>query len=218
MKKKIIYFLSVGRSDFQRLLPIIQNLNLKKIDYKILISGAHYNKEFGNTWKEIKNITKACYWSSLAHKYTILKSKPGLYQYQLVNYFKSFLADKGIDEMAYIPVCSSGKDNKILHYTDNNKKIRENTLVLMDIGCKYNHYCSDITRTFPISGTFTKKESQIYMVVLKTQLYGISLLKPNKSWKYIEDSTRIFLYNELSKIGIINKQPKHLQIPPEYLS
>ena len=56
MKKRKIYFLSVGRSDFHRLKPIIENLDKKYLEYKILISGSHYKKEFGYTFREIVDL------------------------------------------------------------------------------------------------------------------------------------------------------------------
>jgi len=116
-----------------------------------------------------------------------------------------------------MPVCSSGIDNRVLHNTGYKKKIKNNTLVLMDMGCKYNNYCSDITRTFPINKKFNGKSRLIYTIVLKTQLYSLSLIKPGEYWDNIESKTRLYLYKELYNIGILYKQPTNLQVESTHI-
>ena len=56
--------------------------------------------------------------------------------------FKKYLLDNNIQNLSFKPICASGRNNSILHYTTNNKKISRNSLILMDVGCKYNNYCS----------------------------------------------------------------------------
>ena len=87
------------------------------------------------------------------------------YCYQIVNKYKSYLGEYNIDYLAYQPICTSGKDNSILHSHNYNKKIIDNSLILLDIGCKYNYYCSDITRTIPVSGKFNKIQKDTYKIV-----------------------------------------------------
>ena len=105
--------------------------------------------------------------------------------------------------MAYLPVCSNGKNNSILHYSSNNKKIINTNLILLDIGCKYNNYCCDICRTFPKSGKFTIKQKSIYEIVLKCQKYAIEQLKDGCNWKKLEISIRLLMYNLLLQLNLV---------------
>ena len=105
--------------------------------------------------------------------------------------------------MAYLPICSNGRNNSILHYYFNNKKLINNNLILLDIGCKYNNYCCDITRTFPKSGKFSLKQKKIYETVLKCQKYAISQLKDGTNWKILEESTRLLMYDLLLELKLV---------------
>lgn len=148
------------------------------------------------TKQEIINIRTACYISSKGIIEVLKRAKPLLYEYQLVNIFHNYIITKGTTKYAYQPICSHGYDNRILHYNRNDQKIVDtDSLVLMDIGCKYNNYCSDITRTYPINGKFTTINKQIYQIVLQVQEYSLTLVKPGINWIDIENKTREKLYH-----------------------
>lgn len=148
------------------------------------------------TKQEIINIRKACNISSKGIIEVLKKAKPLLYEYQLVNIFHNYMINKGTTKYAYQPICSHGYDNRILHYNRNDQKIVDkDSLVLMDIGCKYNNYCSDITRTYPINGKFTTINKIIYQIVLEVQEYSLTLVKPGINWIDIENNTREKLYH-----------------------
>jgi len=79
---------------------------------------------------------------------------------------------------AFASIVGSGKNSTILHYTDNNKKLNKGDLVVVDIGAEYGHYSADLTRTYPVTGKFTKRQREVYEVVLATQEYIESIAKP----------------------------------------
>lgn len=79
---------------------------------------------------------------------------------------------------AFPSIVASGKNSTVLHYTVNSATLKNGDLVVVDIGAQYNQYCADITRTYPVSGTFTKRQREIYTVVLETQEYIAELAKP----------------------------------------
>ena len=144
---------------------------------------------------EITNIRKACHISSKGIIEVLKNAKPSLYEYQLVNIFHNYMINNGTTKYAYQPICSHGYNNRILHYNRNDQQIIDkNSLVLMDIGCKYNYYCSDITRTYPINGKFTPLNKRIYQIVLQVQEYSLTLVKPGIYWIDIENNTREKLY------------------------
>lgn len=75
-------------------------------------------------------------------------------------------------------IVATGKNGTILHYTLNNDLLSEGELVVVDIGADYEYYCADITRTYPVSGTFTKRQRELYTLVLETQEYIASIAQP----------------------------------------
>lgn len=79
---------------------------------------------------------------------------------------------------SFTSIVASGKNSTILHYNENIGTLVSGDLVVVDIGALYNHYCADLTRTYPVSGTFTQRQKEIYMTVLETQEYIAQLAKP----------------------------------------
>ena len=80
--------------------------------------------------------------------------------------------------VAFPSIVASGKNGTILHYTDNSGTMRDGDLVVVDIGAEYRYYCADLTRTYPVSGTFTDRQRELYNLVLETQEYIASIAKP----------------------------------------
>lgn len=89
----------------------------------------------------------------------------------IYNYTKNFAQN------AFFPIIASNKNSCILHYNKNSQKIKKNSLILIDTGAQINNYKSDISRTFPLNGKFTKRQKQIYKIVLDIQKYAISQIK-----------------------------------------
>jgi len=75
-----------------------------------------------------------------------------------------------------------------LHYNENNAKLKNNQLLLIDAGCEINGYASDITRTFPINGKFTKAQKELYDIVLKAQKAAFKQIKPGNHWNDPHDA------------------------------
>lgn len=79
---------------------------------------------------------------------------------------------------AFPSIVGSGKNSTVLHYNANAGTMRNGDLVVVDIGAQYNYYCADITRTYPVSGHFTKRQREVYNIVLDTQEYIANIAKP----------------------------------------
>lgn len=75
-------------------------------------------------------------------------------------------------------IVASGAHAAVLHYNTNAGNMSNGDLVVVDIGARYNHYCADITRTYPVSGTFTARQKEIYSIVLETQAYIADKARP----------------------------------------
>ena len=154
---------------------------------------------------EILAIEKACKYTSGGIKQIMKSSYLGMNQLELVGIFKHYLSKFGIQALSFNPITSHARDNSILHYEAKNKRIKHNTLVLLDVGCKYNHYCSDISRTFPLSGKFSVKSKMIYQAVLNTLKYALKLMKPKEQWQTITHKVKLKLYDECLKIHLVDK-------------
>ena len=154
---------------------------------------------------ELKYIEKSCNLMSNVFNRVLLELKnPNTKnESHIINICKLELLKNNISKLAYIPICSNGINNSIIHYTYNNNKLKDGNILLLDIGCKYNGYCSDITRSLPINGKFTKIQKNIYNIVLKCQKMAISHLKEGINFSELEKELRILMYNELMKLNLV---------------
>ena len=155
------------------------------------------------TLEEIDNIRKSCQLVSLAIK-SMLQNLSNLSNIdEIVRHIKNYLLKKKIDEVAYTPICSTYNNSTTLHYNRLDSSLKNNPLILLDIGFKYQGYCSDITRTFPRTGIFSNNHKTIYQIVLQVNQDAIEKLKPGTNWSKIEQQAYLTIFTELEKIGLI---------------
>ena len=95
----------------------------------------------------------------------------------------------------------------ILHYDTIDAEIKDGDLVLIDAGCEYQHYASDITRTFPASGTFSPEQRAIYDIVLKANLAAIEAIKPGVAYDEPHNTSVKVITAGLIKLGLIKGTP-----------
>ena len=105
---------------------------------------------------------------------------------------------------AFPSIVASGKNATILHYNKNNDLMKKGDLVVVDIGADIDYYCADLTRTYPVSGIFSKRQKELYNIVLETQEYIESLAQPGY-WLYNKSEPKKSLhhlsYEFLEKMG-----------------
>ena len=110
---------------------------------------------------------------------TLMKSmKPGKFEYQLSSLFYYTLQDYDYSELSFPTICASGVNATTLHYPTPMAKIKENDLVLFDLGVRNEVYCADISRTYPVSGKFSPLQRTIYQIVLDTNKLVLASIKP----------------------------------------
>ncbi len=127
---------------------------------------------------EIANIHRAGDITAEAHKTVMKKLRPGMMEYQLQAWIEwAFTFHRG-GEFFFPSIGGSGPNSCILHYEENDRKMKKGDLVVVDIGTTYDGYCADVTRTYPVSGRFSKRQREIYDIVLKAQKAGIAAMKP----------------------------------------
>ena len=138
-----------------------------------------------------------------AHKRAMQVCKPGMHEYELEAEYLHEFRRNGCQGAAYNSIVAGGENACILHYTENNQALKSGDLVLIDAGCEYEHYASDITRTFPVNGKFSAPQKAIYELVLKAQLAAIEAVKPGIHWDEPHNITVQVLTEGLVALGLL---------------
>lgn len=126
------------------------------------------------------------------------------YEYEVESYFTWKLKYHNTTE-SFKTICASGINATILHYESNDSEISDDSLILCDLGCLNNNYASDISRTFPKNGKFTKIQREIYEIVLEANKKSIEILKPGLSRTDYEENARNILAKGLIRLGLIKE-------------
>ena len=126
-----------------------------------------------------------------------------MYEYQLESYFDQAIKYNGATSYAFPTIAASGENSCCLHYQDNNSFAKDGDLILFDLGCSLNCYCSDISRTYPINGKFTDRQRQIYNIVLEGQKLVFDNAKPGITTRELNQILRKFYAKKLKEIGLI---------------
>lgn len=176
------------------------------INIQVLIKIASNSRRI-KTKKEITNIVKATQYTTKGFRnmLTEFKKKKLNTSYKVVNNIKCFWGNMNLFTLAYNPICTSGSHNSILHSNQYHYKFKLGELVLLDMACKYNNYCSDITRTFPVSGKFTPEQKKMYDIVLDINTFAIKTVKPGMNWFDLQNKCLLRLYNSLEKINLFTE-------------
>ena len=125
---------------------------------------------------EITILKKACQISAEAHVEAMKFVKPGMTEQEMEAFYLYEFSKRGGRFSAYTPIVAGGENACVLHYVENSQPLKDGELLLVDAGCEYELYASDITRTFPINGKFTDPQLAIYEVVMEAQLKSIEAI------------------------------------------
>lgn len=158
---------------------------------------------------EIKAMRKAARISVEAHKRAMRLSEPGLMEYELEAELIHGFKKHGCAP-AYTSIVGGGANGCVLHYVENNAKLNNKELVLIDAGAEFDSYASDITCTFPINGRFTAAQKALYEWVLAAQQAAIKKIAPGNHWNDPHIAAIKILTKGLVKLGILKGQPAKL--------
>ncbi|MGH8459627.1 MAG: M24B family metallopeptidase, partial [Nevskiales bacterium] len=136
--------------------------------------------------------------------------RPGLMEYQIEAELKYVFMRNGAREPAYPPIVGSGANSCILHYTDNREMLRNGDMLLIDAGAEYSGYASDISRTFPVSGKFSRTQREVYEIVLDAQIAAIKKIKPGRHWHEPHEAAVEVLTRGLVDLGILKGRVRQL--------
>lgn len=153
---------------------------------------------------EVRIMRKAAEISAQAHCEAMKVCVPGKYEYELEAQLQYDFLRAGSRSPAYTSIIGSGDNACILHYIENTKQMKDGDLVLIDAGCELEHYASDITRTFPVNGRFSKEQKAIYQLVLDAQAAAIEVVKPGNHWNEPHEVSVRVITQGLLDLGLLN--------------
>jgi len=159
--------------------------------------------------KEIQYMRAANLVSSQAHVYVMRHLKPGLTERQLEALFCGWsYFFGGARHTAYPCICASGPNGSVLHYghagRPNSRFLEDGDLIVLDMGAEYNGYATDITRTYPVNGKFTKNQRLIYEAVREAQQAVMDAMKPGVRWPDMHQLAERVIIKHLRQIGILH--------------
>lgn len=162
---------------------------------------------------EVEIMQQACDITEKAFRKVLAYTKPGVYEYEIeAEIIGEFIRNRA-NGHAYSPIIASGADSCILHYNANNKQCKDGDILLMDFGCEYANYASDLSRTIPVNGRFSKRQKDVYNAVLDVMKFATSALKPGTVYLEYEKEVGKFMEGRLIDLGLIDKHDVRKQNP-----
>ncbi|MDC0029949.1 aminopeptidase P N-terminal domain-containing protein [Pseudomonadota bacterium] len=159
---------------------------------------------------EIKIMKKACQISAEAHIEAMKFVKPGMTEQEMEAFYQYEFSKRGGRFSAYTPIVAGGENACVLHYVENSKPLIDGELLLVDAGCEFELYASDITRTFPINGKFTAPQLAIYEVVLEAQVKSIEAISSNNNVMDAQTISEKVITQGLIDLGILQGSMEEL--------
>jgi Xaa-Pro aminopeptidase len=137
-----------------------------------------------------------------AHCRAMRSAAPGRMEYEVMaDILHEFHRHKA--DISYYPIVGSGPNACVLHYHANDRQMKDGDLLLIDAGCEFDYYASDITRTFPVNGRFTPPQRALYEVVLAAQEAAIEKARPGNHWNEPHEAAVKVITQGLVKLGLL---------------
>ncbi|MGH9946619.1 MAG: aminopeptidase P N-terminal domain-containing protein [Pyrinomonadaceae bacterium] len=166
---------------------------------------------------EVAHMQTAATIAAEAHILAMKKVKPGMNENQVESLMEAYMRNKGASGVAYNSIIGGGDNATILHYVENNMPLKDGDLILIDAGAEFGGYASDITRTFPVNGKYTKAQREIYDVVLDVQEQCIEYTKTGNTVKKRQEFSIELLTEGMVQLGLLKGKTKDLIKKKEYL-
>ena len=153
---------------------------------------------------EIENIIKAIEKTNNGISYLISKLNPGMVEHEIADEFEMYGRAHDRAPLAFSTIIAGGKNATCLHYPTQDDVIKDNDLILFDLGYSYNGYSADISRTFPVNGKFDELQRNIYEAVLSCNKSVIAMARPGLKIKDLQEHATEFLRNECIRRGLMD--------------
>ncbi|PNW29494.1 aminopeptidase P family protein [Formosa algae] len=154
---------------------------------------------------ELDIIQEACNITEKGFRRILDFVKPGVMEYNIEAEFMHEFLNNRSKGFAYTPIVASGNNANVLHYIENNQECKAGDLILLDVGAEYANYSSDMTRTIPVSGTFTDRQKQVYNAVNRVKTEATKMLRPGTIWADYHVEVGKLMTSELLGLGLLDK-------------
>jgi Xaa-Pro aminopeptidase len=195
--------LALGLDDYSQIVKAYPELTIKNIEHSISLSRMIKSDEEINDIKQAITYTK----NGLDEVMNRLSSLDN--EHQVMVTYESSIRMQGSRGTSFHTISASGAHATVLHYDKNNGPLDKNNCILLDLGALHNNYASDITRVYPIGGTYSDRQKQLYEIVLDVNKRVIEYAKPGVTWKDMNTFANQLLSEHLMAIDLI-KDPKEL--------
>ncbi|HET6332329.1 MAG TPA: aminopeptidase P N-terminal domain-containing protein [Polyangiales bacterium] len=152
---------------------------------------------------EIDVMCKAAAITAEAHAAAMQLARPGRYEYEVEAEIMRVFRARGAERPAYGSIVGSGPNATILHHRRNDRRMQEGDLLLIDAGAEYGYYACDVTRTFPVSGSFSPEQRALYQIVLDAQKAAIESVRPGVTVPHVHAAAVDVLVAGLVDVGIL---------------
>ena len=215
-RTKVYYTMGAYPEFDQRIVGWVNGLRSQSKPGRVLppefVSLAHvlHDMRLFKSRNEIDLMRESARIAARGHLRAMKACRPGRSEYEimaeLMYEFRLHNAD-----ISYQPIVGGGENTCILHYRENNQTLKDGDLLLVDAGCEYECYASDITRTYPVNGEFTPEQRAVYEVVLEANLAAIAKVKPGNHWNDPHDAAVKVVTQGLVRLGLLKGRPAALE-------
>jgi len=159
---------------------------------------------------EIETLRKAASITVDGHLEALETLAPGRWEYEIQAAIEGEFQRQGALEPSYNSIVASGANATILHYGSNNRQMKAGELLLIDAGCEYQNYAGDITRTFPVSGTYSPEQMSIMKIVGEAHYESIRVAKNGVSYPKIHETATKVIVEGLKTLKILKGNTKDI--------
>jgi Xaa-Pro aminopeptidase len=138
-----------------------------------------------------------------ALKEVMRSARPGFYEYQFQSIIEYVFAFNGATRPGFATIAGSGPNSCILHWSENTRQTKLGDLTVLDVGAEFHMYTADITRTIPLGGTYSKRQRDLYEVVLQANQAAIEMVAPGVDMRDINTRVNDILAGGLIRLGLI---------------
>jgi Xaa-Pro aminopeptidase len=215
-RRRIYYRLGVSRRFDDRLLGAIDRVRGRQrtgvtAPTEIVDPGAVLHEmRLRKSPVEIETMRTAARITREAHELAMHRTRPGMHEYEVEALLLDTFRRHGSERPAYGSIVGSGPNACVLHYRKNDRRIDGGELLLIDAGCEYGYYASDVTRTFPVGRDFSREQQAIYELVLQAQLEGIAATRPGATIDEIHKLSIDVITRGLVRLGLLQGEVEKL--------
>jgi len=158
--------------------------------------------------EEIESLRTAIDKTRIGIEAMMKATNPGMFEYEIEAHYDFAAKLNGVQERAFHTIAASGANATVLHYESNNSQTKDGDLILFDLGCSWNNYAADISRTFPVNGKFDERQKEVYTAVLDVEKAVIEKIKPGVKMSELNKLAKNLLTEKCRELGLISDNDK----------